>query len=507
MTTAWSRRVGLAVLGAVLAAGAARADFVNEVVIPGDTTDLGGGVGANQNRFGGFSDLYYDRLNNVYYGLPDRGPGGGLISYETRVHQFTLDVDPATGGIGNFRLTRTIKFKTADGSAAFNGLNPRLLNGDPSVLGRSFDPEGFVKLANGNFVVSDEYGPSVYEFRPVRVGDEVEARFVRAFAVPDNLLPRQADGALNFVDGRGTIATGRQDNRGFEGLTVSPDGRKVYAALQDPLVNEGSMDDGRRSRNVRIVEFDAATGQSTAQYVYRLENRDDINARVPGAPFGATQQGRNIGIGAIVALNDHEFLVLERDNRGVGVENAADGDPVLSQVGTKRVYRVDLTGATDVSGISLAGANALPPGVTAVSKTLVLDIQAALEAAGLAVPEKIEGLAVGPLLLDGRYALLLGTDNDFSVTQTGAGEQFDVYTDGVSVRFTPLDDRSRSFDAIGGPDLGPLPAGFALLPSVLYSFAEDVPGFVPQAVPEPASLGLLAAGAAAGLVVRARRRR
>ena len=47
--------------------------------------------------------------------------------------------------------------------------------------------------------------------------------------------------------------------------------------LQDPLVNEGSDGDGRRSRNTRLVEFDIATGQSTAQYIYQLESRITLN--------------------------------------------------------------------------------------------------------------------------------------------------------------------------------------------------------------------------------------
>lgn len=505
MAGVWARRITLAVLGGLVAAGAARADFINGVVIPGEATDLGGGVGPNQNRLGGqFSDLFFDRANNVYYGLPDRGPGGGLVSYETRVQQFTLNVDKTTGAVGNFKLTKTIKFKTADGKAAFNGLNPGLLNGDKSVLGRSFDPEGFVKVANGNFLVSDEYGPSVYEFKPTTLGNgEVEARFVRAFTTPANLIPKEAGGTPNFVDGRPTITAGRQDNRGFEGLAVSPDGQKVYAALQDPLVNEGSSNDGRRSRNVRIVEFDAKTGQSTAQYSYRLESLDDINARVPNNPFAATAQGRNIGVSAIVALNENEFLVIERDNRGVGVDNPTGSVPVAS----KRVFKIDLRGATDVSGVSLAGTSNLPPGVTPVGKTLFLDVQAGLVGAGVPVLEKLEGLAVGPRLLDGRYALLAGTDNDFSVTQTGAGDQFDVYTKaGSPVLYTPLGKTGQSFLSIGGPDQGPLPDGYKLLPSALYSFGSRLDTFVPQAVPEPTGLGLLAAAGVAGLAARARRR-
>ena len=36
-------------------------------------------------------------------------------------------------------------------------------------------------------------------------------------------------------------------------------------------------------------------------------------------------------------------------------------------------------------------------------------------------------MAVGPRLKDGSYALVTGTDNDYSVTQNATGQQFDVY--------------------------------------------------------------------------------
>ena len=440
----------------------------NSITIAGESTDLYPSTdnSANVNRLGGFfSDLYYDRYNNVYYGLADRGPGGGVISYETRVQKFSLDVDSNTGAISNFNLLDTIQF--TNGADNYNGLNPRQLNGDAGTLGLSFDPEGFAVAPNGNFYVSDEYGPSVYEFRP-------DGSFLRAFATPSNILP-QAGSSPNYVDGNPTITSGRQDNRGFEGLTLSPDGTKLLAMLQDPLTNEGSPD-GRRSPNLRLVEFDTASGESVAQYIYQLESLTEINNRVPSDTFGANSQGRNIGISAITALNDNEFLVLERDNRGFGVE-----DPTASRlVGSKRVYKIDLTNATDVSNVSLAATNTLPPDVTAVSKSLFLDIADTLRDAGLVVPEKFEGLAIGPQLTDGSYALLVGTDNDFSVTQNNQDLQFDVCTNGSQVTI----------------DSG-CPEGATLIASYLYSFkagSAELEGFVPsEQVPEP--------GATAGLIV------
>ncbi|MGH2413160.1 MAG: esterase-like activity of phytase family protein, partial [Microcystaceae cyanobacterium] len=389
--------------------------------IAGDATDLSGQPnGANGNRLGGFfSDLYYDRSNNVYYGLSDRGPGGGTIPYDTRVQKFTLDVNPQTGAISNINLSKTILFTNPNQASPppistknYNGYNPLLLNGNKSILGLSADPEGFAVAPNGNFYVSDEYGPSLYEFNP-------QGSFIRAFNTPNlaantnpiNLIPKESNGTLNYVDGRPTITNGRQDNRGFEGLAITPDGSTLFAMLQDPLVNEGSPD-GRYSRNLRIVEFDTATGNSTAQYIYQLEDLASINARVPNNQFNTNQQGRSIGISAITALNDHEFLVIERDNQGIGVAAPTEADVANNPVASKRIYKIDLTGATDVSNISLSGTNNLN-GITPVTKTLFLNIQTELENAGKLVPEKIEGLAIGPQLDDGNYAILAGTDNDY----------------------------------------------------------------------------------------------
>jgi hypothetical protein len=422
---------------------------------------------------GFFSDLYYDRYENVYYGLSDRGPGGGVISYQTRVQKFSLDVNPNTGAIANFKVLETILF-TKEGNN-YNGLNPKLLNGDSSILGLSFDPEGLAIAPNGNFYISDEYGPSVYEFKP-------NGAFVRAFTTPANLIPK-AGNTPNYLDGRPTITAGRQDNRGFEGLTMSPDGSKLYAMLQDPLVNEGASNDGRRSQNLRLVEFDTKTGESTAQYVYQLESLADINNRIPGTTddFTATQQGRSIGISAITALNDKEFLVLERDNRGIGVDDPTGKNPI----GSKRAYKISLTDATDVSQTSLAGINDLPGGVKPVSKSLFFDIAGELVKNGQKIPEKFEGLAIGPQLADGSYAVLVGTDNDYSVTQNSTNVQFDVCTDGTNSTQVAIDSGC--------------PQGQSLIPGYLYSFksnSKDLQGFVPPVkVPEAStSVGFILLG-------------
>ena len=305
------------------------------------------------------------------------------------------------------------------------------------------------------------------------------------------MLPRLKDnegnpGELDFVGGRASdgIFFGRQDNRGFEGAAISPDGKKVFAVLQDPLINEPGANNGRDGRNVRIVVFDSNPesedyGSSIAQYVHQLELQADvaarINAQIPGdATTTDPRQGRNIGLSAIVAINEHEFLVIERDNRGIGVD-----DPESEHaVGSKRVYKIDLRGATDVSGIILPGGD-LPAEIVPVTKSGVfIDLAAQTVLPNGKIAEKWEGLAIGPKLKDDSFLILAGNDNDFSVTQNDDAAQFDVYVDfkGSSV-VRDIDQSTR----LEGAEVGPVPDGFTLILGVLHAYkasAADVAGYV-----------------------------
>ena len=181
------------------------------------------GSASTFNRLGFFSDLYYDRNRNKWWGVSDRGPGGGVISYDTRLQRFTIDINGTTGAISNFQVQQTVLFKSA--GVPLNGLAPS----------------------------------------------------------PTGTPP--------------TLTAGREPNRGFEGLAISPDGKYAYAMLQNGTITDG-WTSSARGKYTRIVKFDVVTGEAVAQYAYELES---------------TAQGR--GISSIVALGDDKFLVLERQRR------------------------------------------------------------------------------------------------------------------------------------------------------------------------------------------------
>jgi hypothetical protein len=445
-------RLKLLVLGLICAAApAAPADFVNGLALPGNLLDQSGGTTVNDGRVGYFSDLLYDAKRGQWWALSDRGPGGGTLHYATRMQRFKVDIDKRTGAISKFKIVKTVVFKDEDGHP-LDGIAP-----DPTnELGNSFDPEGLVvDPRSGHFLVSDEYGPSVYEFKR-------NGRRVRTFTTPENLIPRGPDGTPNYASDTGNTA-GKRTNRGFEGLAISPDGDFVYAMLQSAMLDEG----GGNGVCNRIVKFDTETGTAVAQYAYQME--------------GASQ-GR--GISALLALSDHELLVLERNNRGIGV--GAEATPP-----NKKVFRIDLDDAVDMTGVTFP-ATSCPAGK--VTKTgPILDLAAnTLTALGNKVPEKWEGLAIGPRLDDRSFVMLAGTDNDYSVTQNASGAQFDVYfrmTDAdpfLGSIQCPLGQVVGCFFTTGGAP-ATLTSAYKLLPGVLHAYKVSPDELDAYVEPEPLS--------------------
>lgn len=187
-------------------------------------------------------------------------------------------------------------------------------------------------------------------------------------------------------------SSGRQANRGMEGLAISPHGRYLFGIMQNALLQDHGLTPGTTDRlglNNRILRVDLLTGESR-EYVYVL---DAIN--------------RGQGVSEILAVNDHEFLVVERDNRS----NLQSPPQAPTR---KKVYKIDLAGATDVSNVASLPAGALPAGIVPASKTLFIDLLDSAFKLAPTIAEKIEGLAWGPDLSDGRHLLYVISDNDLN---------------------------------------------------------------------------------------------
>ncbi len=351
--------------------------------IPGDASDLSDlkgnqSDGTPHNRLGGHgSAIAYSGKGNAYLLASDRGPKDGATDCLCRVHGMDITVTPGAKQPVALKLTATTLLTDGTGRN-FIGLAKAIEPTDPARSLR-FDPEGIRLGRNGNFFIADEYGPYLYEF-------DRSGRRVRTMPIPAKFLPSKFSGdpAEELPPHN---AKGRQPNRGMEGLAISPDGNKLFGLMQSPLLTDGGVgaENARVGVNNRLLEIDVKSGK-TREFVYVLDDPSH-------------------GVSEILAINDHEFLVLERDSKG-GTETAC-----------KKVFRIDMAGATDVSMVKALPATSLPAGVMPVKKSPFLDLlDKRLGIAGADVPEKFEGLAFGPDLPDGRRLLIVTADNDFVAT-------------------------------------------------------------------------------------------
>lgn len=85
----------------------------------------------------------------------------------------------------------------------------------------------------------------------------------------------------------------------------------------------------------------------------------------------------------------------------------------------------------------------VPAGVIAVAKSQFLDmLDPAFGLAGATFPEKLEGLAFGPDLDDGRHLLIITNDNDFNQAQPSRFFAFAI--DRSDLAFTPQRSAGRA---------------------------------------------------------------
>ncbi|MGX7667883.1 esterase-like activity of phytase family protein [Flavobacterium pedocola] len=321
--------------------------------------------------------------------------------------------------VGNeVQILQTITLKRPDGTNVSGLLNPTgfgstaaeiastnvvtdCANFDANTTAKDIwgiDSEGLDIDSDGNFWISEEGGPTIWKVNPNGV---VLRRYTPyALQYPEDVA---IDPAFAF----------RRNNRGFEGLTITPNG-KVYAIIQSPMYYKnvsGSAGSGTlgNSRIHRILEINPATN-TTQMYAYVNEGQIGTSSDI---------RPRDLKIGDLKAINNTTFLVIEQGARGV--QNI------------KKLFQIDITGATPVvSGLVYGSntktleeldthANLTANGITPVAKTLVFDLHANSWPIAM---DKAEGIAI----IDAN-TIVLCNDNDygqFSPTENGIATENNV---------------------------------------------------------------------------------
>jgi hypothetical protein len=336
---------------------------------------------------------------DVFYMLTDRGSNvAGQIANSIIIGK--ADFAPQIGKFrlkdGKLVLEQIIELKNANG-AKLNGLpNPvgmgasgeTALDLNGAVIAPSadgIDSEGLVRAADGSFWVSDEYGPHIAHFDAT--GKTIERINPFGSGTGGRKIP--------------AVFATRRANRGMEGLAITPDGKTLVGMMQSPMYNP-SKSATTASVVLRILTFDIATA-ATKQYAYVMDN------------VSLT------GVSDIVAINSTTFLTLERDG--------LYGGAVTNPAAVKKVYKIDLSSATDISdpanGVNgklyggktveelnnvagLTGAGIIP-----VTKTLTLDLLKDLP--NVYPHDKAEGMSILP-----GNILVISNDDDFGVVDNGA---------------------------------------------------------------------------------------
>ncbi|ELC7320896.1 esterase-like activity of phytase family protein [Stenotrophomonas maltophilia] len=374
----------------------------------------------------------------VLWTLPDRGrndPEAGLFyDYAGRVERMQLRIDVTRGkpgALGTLTMVpdKGVVLKDFNGQP-FTGADPGehtiaqrdvVLPSPASGAGAgkvSLDAESLQFTADGHFYIGDEYTANVYYF-------DAKGRLQGVIVAPPAIRP-QRDGKPAF----GSLAppqSGRRNNQGVEGMGLSPDGTRLFVALQSATLQDSAQGNAAGRINTRVLVYDVTTSPTPQQPIGHY-----VMALPAYAHDGKGKLDRTAAQSELRALDAHRFLLLARDGNGLGKDG---DDPIVY----KSVLLVDVADASNLAGSNYESGTAtvladpadtvLKDGIVParIDELLNLLDRPQLARAGLdletkrgphvgLLSEKWEAMDVVPAL-DPQHPndvlLLIGNDNDF----------------------------------------------------------------------------------------------
>ena len=308
---------------------------------------------------GGLSSITYDAARGVFYSLSDDQ------SQFNPARFYTLRVDLSDGHL-------------ADGDVQFSGVTTLLAPDGQPYAPLSLDPEGLTLTKSGELVVTSE-GIAARGIPPWVRRYSLDGAFLGDLPVPGAFQPTSP-------------THGVRQNLAFEAAAVAPDGRHLFVGMEGALAQDGPAATLTDASPARILRYNLATRSLDRQYVYFTDP-------IAEPPVPATQFAVS-GLVELLPFND-EFMVSMERSFSVGAPGTGN---------TIKLYSVAFPGADNVNGAdSIAGSLG---SIRPVKKTLLLDLRT------LGIPlDNVEGMTIGPTLLDGRRSLVLVSDNNFAASQ------------------------------------------------------------------------------------------
>jgi len=243
---------------------------------------------AGQQPVQGFSALIQGD-GGAWYALSDNGFGSreNSADYLLCIYRLFPHFRTADGGSGEIRLDGVIQLSDPDVLLPYP-----VTREDRLLTGADLDPESFRRSEDGSFWIGEEFNPSL----------------VHVSATGVLLAPPFRLAGLSSVDNPTGEPATLPRSRGFEGMAVSPDGKRLYPMLEGALLG---VDPG-----LNIYTFDVEKQQflnpdaNHPSYRYRLDD-------------GGT------AVGDFTMFSATGGLMVERDS-GEGAKAVV-----------KKIYRVD----------------------------------------------------------------------------------------------------------------------------------------------------------------------
>jgi hypothetical protein len=237
----------------------------------------------------GFSSVLRES-NGDFLVMSDNGFGakGNSADYVLRIYRISPDFKTKTRGTGSVTVRSFLSLRDPDYRLSFpivaslanypaSGIPVDVSIRENRLLtGGDLDIESVRSSRDGTLWFGDEFGPFLlHTDASGKVLEDV-------FPLPGVKSPQNP-----FL---GSAVPNLPSSKGFEGMAITPNGRKLYPLLEGALTTDSDQ------RRLLINEFDLDRKQYTAhQWWYGME-------------------ASTHAIGDFTAVSDRRFLVIERDN-------------------------------------------------------------------------------------------------------------------------------------------------------------------------------------------------
>ncbi len=320
----------------------------------------------NNTTVGGLSGIDYDAASKTYYFISDDR------SAINEARFYTATIDFTSKGIDSIYFTGVHNLLQADGKPYPSSKQDPVHTPDPEAIRYNPLTRQLVWSSEGERIVNQK--DTVLE-NPEVTTISTAGNYIAGYTLSANLIMQ-------------STSKGPRQNGVLEGMSFADNYKTLFVNVEEPLYEDGPRADVTDNNAfIRLLKFDVASRQNTAQYAYKLEP-----VAYPASPANAFKIN---GVPDILSLGNNQLLVIER--------SFSSGRLPC----TIKVFLADLSAATDVTNSTLMNAG---KSFTPISKKLLLN----MDDLGIYI-DNIEGVTFGPELPNGHKTLVFISDNNFNV--------------------------------------------------------------------------------------------